>query len=98
MDEIVFRRATVADVPEIVVMLADDPLGRARESVPVRHCLADHRTSSARALYHMFQACPAHASSRYSVIGAVRLVPLRSRYSRRSVMDRVAVLRRSSAA
>jgi GNAT superfamily N-acetyltransferase len=33
MDEIVFRRATVADVPEIVAMLADDPLGRARESV-----------------------------------------------------------------
>jgi GNAT superfamily N-acetyltransferase len=33
MDEIIFRRATAADLPEIVTMLADDPLGSARESV-----------------------------------------------------------------
>lgn len=32
MDEITFRRATAGDLPEIVEMLADDPLGRARES------------------------------------------------------------------
>lgn len=33
MDEIIFRRATAADLPDIVTMLADDPLGSARESV-----------------------------------------------------------------
>ncbi|MGF6886294.1 ribosomal protein S18 acetylase RimI-like enzyme [Nocardia sp. GAS34] len=33
MNEIIFRRATAADLPEIVTMLADDPLGSARESV-----------------------------------------------------------------
>lgn len=33
MEKIEFRRARAADVPEIVAMLADDPLGRGRESV-----------------------------------------------------------------
>jgi len=32
MDEVVIRRATASDVPAIVAMLADDPLGAARES------------------------------------------------------------------
>jgi GNAT superfamily N-acetyltransferase len=32
MGEVTFRRATVADIPAIVAMLADDPLGAKRES------------------------------------------------------------------
>jgi GNAT superfamily N-acetyltransferase len=32
MDEVVIRRATASDVPAIVAMLADDPLGATRES------------------------------------------------------------------
>lgn len=33
MDTIVFRRARVSDLPAIIALLADDPLGRAREDV-----------------------------------------------------------------
>lgn len=32
MDDVIFRRATREDVPEIVAMLADDSLGAARET------------------------------------------------------------------
>ncbi|HYI24847.1 MAG TPA: GNAT family N-acetyltransferase, partial [Thermomicrobiales bacterium] len=32
MGEVTFRRATEADIPAIVAMLADDPLGATRES------------------------------------------------------------------
>lgn len=33
MREVTFRRATAADIPAIVAMLADDPLGATRESL-----------------------------------------------------------------
>ncbi|MBB5917363.1 GNAT superfamily N-acetyltransferase [Nocardia transvalensis] len=45
MDEIIFRLATADDIPAVVAMLADDPLGRTRESpddlAPYRAAFAD---------------------------------------------------------
>jgi GNAT superfamily N-acetyltransferase len=40
MEELVFRKARAADLPAIVAMLADDPLGAEREdtSRPLAHC------------------------------------------------------------
>ena len=40
MNSVAFRRAVVADLPTIVALLADDPIGRGRESAGMDPCYA----------------------------------------------------------